>query len=234
MRVLRVQVWSDVACPWCYVGKRRLDAATGRLPPDVTVQATWRSFELDPAAPRAQPSQTSYAARLARKYGTSEPEAQVRVDHMTEVGRADGIAFRFDRVRPGNTFDAHRLLHLARTAGLQDALVERLFRGYFGEGEAIGDPDTLARLALEAGLVPGEIARVLAGEGFAAEVRADENEAQRLGIHGVPFFVFQERFAVSGAQPADVLADAMVHAVSHGGAHAVDAGAPACGAGGCD
>lgn len=206
---LSVEVWSDVACPWCYVGKRRLEAATARLEPGTVVDVRWRSFELDPSAPREQPPGTSYAARLARKYRMPEPEAQQRIDHMVALAAEDDLALRFDRIRPGNTFDAHRLLHLARRQGLQGALKERFFRGYFEDGEAIGDPATLARLAAEVGLAGVEIERVLAGDALAADVRADEAEAQRLGIHGVPFFVLEGRYGVSGAQPVEVLVEAL-------------------------
>ncbi len=209
MRTLRVQVWSDVACPWCYVGKRRLESAIERLRDDVQVEVLWRSFELDPTAPREQPPGTSYAARLAGKYRIAEPEAQQRIDHMTALAAEDGLSLRFDRIRPGNTFDAHRLLHLAQRAGLQDELKERLFRAYFTDGEPIGDPATLARVAVETGLARERVDALLAGDAFASEVRADEAEAQRLGIHAVPFFVLAERYGVSGAQPSNLLVDAM-------------------------
>src|SRR5689334_18166966 len=142
MKKLRVEVWSDIACPWCYVGKRRLEAALAQFPHPV--ELVWRSFELDPRAPKLSDAATSTATRLARKYGTSVPEAQAMLDRMTTTAAADGLELRFDRVRSGNTLDAHRLLHLAHTAGKQDALKERLFRAYFSEGAALGEPGVLA------------------------------------------------------------------------------------------
>ncbi|HEX7623724.1 MAG TPA: DsbA family oxidoreductase, partial [Anaeromyxobacteraceae bacterium] len=142
------------------------------------------------------------------------------------------LAFRFDRVRPGNTFDAHRVLHLARERGLQGAVKERLLRAYMTEGEALGDREALARLAGEAGLDAEEVRRVLAGDAYAAGVRADEADAQRLGIHAVPFFVLADRYGVSGAQPVDVLTQALQQAWEEASRDKVAEGA-ACGPDGC-
>lgn len=193
----------------------------------------WRSFELDPGAPAVQPAGTSYAERLARKYGTAVEQAEAMIARMTSVAAEDGLTFRFDRVRPGNTFDAHRVLHLARERGLQGAVKERLLRAYMTEGEALGDREALARLAGEAGLDAEEVRRVLASDAYAAEVRADESEAQRLGIRAVPFFVLAGRYGVSGAQPVGVLTQALQQAWEETPREAVAEGA-ACGPGGCD
>src|SRR6478672_2061371 len=113
MKKLRIDIWSDIACPWCYVGKRRLEAALAKFDPRDDVEIVWRAFELDPSAPRQRPSDVSYAERLAKKYGSSVKEAEGMIARMTDTARADGLDFRFDRIRPGNTFDAHRVLHLA-------------------------------------------------------------------------------------------------------------------------
>jgi predicted DsbA family dithiol-disulfide isomerase len=207
MEKLRIQIWSDIACPWCHVGKRRLEAALARFPHHDAVEITWRAFELDPAAPAVREA-IPYAQRLGQKYGTSTAQAQGMIDRMTEVARADGLDFRFDRARPGNTFDAHRLIHLAADRGLQDAVKERFLRAYLTEGEAIGDPETLARLASEAGLDRDEATAVLRGDAYAAEVRQDEAEASAHGIRAVPFFVIG-RYGVSGAQPAELLLQAL-------------------------
>jgi predicted DsbA family dithiol-disulfide isomerase len=202
---LRVDVWSDIACPWCYVGKRRLEAALARLPGRENVEVVWRAFELDPSAPRLRDPALSYAARLASKYGTSVARAEDMIRRMTETAAADGLDFRFDRIRSGNTFDAHRVLHLALERGVQDAVKERFLRGYMTEGEPIGEPEALVRLASQAGLDPDEVSGVLASDGYAREVRADEEAARAIGIDGVPFFAVADRYGVSGAQPADVL-----------------------------
>jgi predicted DsbA family dithiol-disulfide isomerase len=206
---LRIDIWSDIACPWCYVGKRRLEQALARFAHRDDVEVVWRAFELDPSAPRVRDPQQSYAERLARKYGTTPAQGQAMIDRMVDTAAADGLALRFDHIRPGNTFDAHRLLHLAHERGVQDALKERLLRAYLTEGQAIGEPDVLASLAREVGLDDREVADLLAGDRCAAEVRQDEALARELGISGVPFFVLAGRLGVSGAQPADVLLGAL-------------------------
>ncbi|MFP5308162.1 MAG: DsbA family oxidoreductase [Actinomycetes bacterium] len=198
-----VEVWSDVVCPWCAIGRAHLTEALDRFEHADEVEVVWRSFELDPHAPTEREGE--YAALLAAKYGISPAEAQGMIDRMTQVAAGDGLDFRFDRVRPGNTFDAHRLLHLALERGVQDELKVRLFEAYLTEGEPIGDRDTLARLAGDVGLDADEVAAVLDGERYADAVRADEAQAREYGISGVPFFVLDGRFGVSGAQPADVL-----------------------------
>jgi predicted DsbA family dithiol-disulfide isomerase len=209
---LRIDVWSDIACPWCYVGKRRLEAALAKFPYKVDTEVVWRAFELDPAAPRERATEGSYAARLAAKYGSSVREAEGMISRMTDVARQDGLDFRFDKIRPGNTFDAHRLVHLGGERGMQDAVKERFLLGYLTEGAAIGDPETLVRLASEAGLDTEEVRATLASDRYAADVREEESEAAELGIRGVPFFVVDGRYAVSGAQPTEVLLGALAKA----------------------
>ncbi len=210
MAQLRIDVWSDIACPWCYIGKRHLEQALAEFPHKAEVEIVWRAFELDPSAPRVRDTTTEhYADRLATKYGMSRAQAQAKLDQMTATAAADGLDFRFDRVTPGNTFDAHRLLHLAHERGVQDALKERLLLAYMTEGQAIGDPAVLASLAREAGLDEAEARELLAGDRYAAEVRQDERLARELGISGVPFFVLSGRLGVSGAQPAAVLRSAL-------------------------
>lgn len=234
--MLRIDVWSDIACPWCYVGKRRLEAALERIAERGPVEIVWRSFELDPAAPRVQDTTMSYAERLARKYRTDLPQAQVMLDRMTKVAAGDGLALRFDRIRPGNTFDAHRLLHLAHERGVQNTLKERFLRAYLSEGQAIGDPEVLARLAQEVGLIEDDVSAVLASDEYAREVRSDEREAAQLGITGVPFFVFGGRIGVAGAQTPDVLENALTRGwdeLDRLKPEVVAQGA-ACGVDGCD
>jgi predicted DsbA family dithiol-disulfide isomerase len=200
---MNVEIWSDVVCPWCYIGKRRFERAVASFghPDEVTV--TYRSFELDPDA-AAQRTGTQ-AEHLARKYGMTIAEAQQRGQEMTERAAADGLEFRFDLVRGGNTFDAHRLLHLAKEHGLQPEAKERLMRATFTEGLPIADQPTLVRLATEVGLPAERVQAVLDGDAYADAVRADEQQAARYGITGVPFFVADGKYAVSGAQPPEVL-----------------------------
>ncbi len=209
MKKLRVDVWSDIACPWCYVGKRHLEQALERFPHRDDVQVVWRAFELDPSAPRELDKRIDYAERLAKKYRSPRQEAEQMIRRMTETAAWDNLEFRFDRIRPGNTFDAHRVIHLAHDRHKQDAVKERFLRAYLSEGESIGDPETLVRLAGEAGLDPEEVRATLASDAYTEQVRDDESEAAELGIGGVPFFIVGGRYAVSGAQPAEILVRAL-------------------------
>lgn len=205
--VMPVEVWSDVVCPWCCIGRAHLKAALTEFEHGDAVQVTWRSFELDPGAPRV--ATDSLAQQLQRKYGGTPADIEQMFAGVTARAASVGLDFRFHIAQSGNTVDAHRLLHLARATGQQDELKDRLFTAYFTEGEAIGDPDTLARLAKEAGLDPVEVADVLATDRYLDEVRADEAEARALQVTGVPFFVIDRRYAVAGAQPTEVLVGAL-------------------------
>jgi predicted DsbA family dithiol-disulfide isomerase len=233
---LRIDIWSDIACPWCYVGKRRLEQALEKFPHKADVQIVWRAFELDPSAPKIRDASLSYTERLAGKYRVPPEEAQVMIDRMVATAARDGLEFRFDRIQSGNTFDAHRLLHLAHERGRQDALKERLMRAYLTEGQAIGDPAVLVTLAREAGLDEQEARDVVDTDRFAAEVRQDEALARELGINGVPFFVLDQRLGVSGAQPAEVLLGALEQAWSELPKPALEtfAEGAVCGPDGCD
>jgi predicted DsbA family dithiol-disulfide isomerase len=207
---MRVEIWSDVVCPWCYVGKRNFEAALAQFEHRDEVEVIWRAFELDPSAPPER--EGDYATHLAHKYGMSVVQAQTMIETMTATGAAAGAVLDFDRARPGNTFDAHRLIHLAGERGVQDAVKERLLRATFAEGEPIGDRDVLLRLAVEAGLPQDEAAAVLESEAYAAEVRAEESLALDFGIGAVPFFVIDRTFGVPGAQPPDVILRALERA----------------------
>jgi predicted DsbA family dithiol-disulfide isomerase len=199
-----VDIWSDIACPWCYVGKRRLEAALESFEHSEEVEVRWHSFELDPQAPAEREGEA--ASNLAGKYGMSREQALGALQRMTETAAADGLEFHFERARAGNTFDAHRLTHLALANDLQDRMKERLMRAYLTEGELISDHPTLRRLALEVGLPEQPVEELLAGDRFAEEVRTDEYTASRLGITAVPFFVVDRRLGAAGAQePAYLL-----------------------------
>jgi predicted DsbA family dithiol-disulfide isomerase len=214
MAQLKIDVWSDIACPWCYVGKRRLERALRDFPHADEVQVVWHAFELDPAAPQERDPSVSHAERLAKKYGISVEQARRNSERLRETARAEGLAFDFEHIRSGSTFDAHRLVQLGRERGVQAAVEERFFRAYLEEGALMSDHGTLLRLAVEAGLDEREVADVLSSDQFAAEVRSDEAQARELGISGVPCFVLDERYAVSGAQPPHVLLSALHQAWS--------------------
>jgi predicted DsbA family dithiol-disulfide isomerase len=210
--VLTVEIWSDVVCPWCYLGKRRFENALAAFAERDQVEVTWRSFELDPHAPREH--ELGAAEHLAAKYGMSVEQARASQAQLTELAAAEGLTYDFDRTRGGNTFDAHRAIHVAASHGRQDEAKERLMRGYFTEGEPIGDPEAVARMVAEVGVDVEEARAALAGDAYADAVRADEELARRIGISGVPFFVLGRRYGVSGAQPAELLLQALERAWS--------------------
>jgi len=205
MAPLTVEIWSDVVCPWCYIGKRRFEAALADFPHEV--ETVWRSFELDPGAPATR--EHTATAHLAAKYGMSLEQAQASHAQMTELAAAEGLEYHFETARGGNSFDAHRLIHLAAAHGLQAEAQERVMRAYFTEGVAIGDQEQLVALAADLGLDADEARSVLETDAYADAVREDEHLAQRIGIQGVPFFVLGRRYGVSGAQPAEILVQAL-------------------------
>ncbi len=207
---MRVEIWSDVVCPWCYIGKRRFERALAAFPHRDEVEVVWRAFELDSAAPPERHG--DYAVMLSRKYGFPVEQGQQMIDTMTAAAAKDGLDFHFQVARVGNTFDAHRLLHLAAERGVQDAVKERLLRATFTEGEPIGDRDALVRLGASAGLDADEARDVLSSDRFAVEVRADEEQARAYGISGVPYFVVDAKYGVSGAQPSEVLGELLATA----------------------
>ena len=228
---MNVEIWSDIACPWCYVGKRRFEAALASFEHRDDITVTWRSFELDPSAPREREGDRD--DHLARKYGMTREQAAQMHAQMTEVAAGDGLDFRFDLARSGNTFDAHRLVHLAAAHGLQDAMKERLFRAHLGEGELMGDHDALTRMAIEVGLPEDEVRDTLATDRYAAEVREDERTASGLGISAVPFFVADRKFGASGAQPPEVLLEFLRRAWAERSPLSVVADGATCGPDGC-
>ena len=204
---LRVDIWSDIACPWCYVGKRRFEAALKTFPQRDQVEVVWHSFELDPGAPTS--SSKSMRDILAGKYGRSPAQAQEMLDSMTRTAAGEGLDYHFERSQPTNTFLAHQLLHLAAERGRQDAMKERLLRAYMSDGQNVGDLETLVTLAQDVGLDAAEVRAVLESGQYAQDVRQDEAQAQALGISGVPFFVLGGKYGVSGAQGPEVLRGAL-------------------------
>jgi predicted DsbA family dithiol-disulfide isomerase len=198
---MQVEIWADVACPWCYIGKRRFEQALDRFEGRDEVHVTWRAFQLDPAAPPER--EGSSAAHIARKYGMSEEDAQARQAQIAALAAADGLDLRFEGVRTGNTFDAHRVVALGASLGRQGEVLERLFRAYFTEGAPLSDHETLRSLYAD---LPG-IDELLAGDGFADSVNADQELAAAIGIRGVPFYAVDRRIGATGAQDAEVLLD---------------------------
>jgi predicted DsbA family dithiol-disulfide isomerase len=214
MTEMAIEVWSDVVCSWCYIGKRHLERALEAFPERDRLTLRWRSFELDPTiASDAGPADEE----LARRRGITLDEAREMHAQTEHQGAAVGVSFDFRRARRGNTFDAHRVLHMAHDHGCQPEVKERLLATYFSEGGAIGDRATLAAAASRAGLDHDQVAEMLASDRYAAEVRADEREAAELGINAVPFFVIDRRYGLAGAQPPELLRQAIEQAWSERG-----------------
>lgn len=202
-----VEIWSDVVCPWCYLGKVRFEQALGSFEHRDEVNVLYRSFELDPAAPRGVTTPT--VELLSGKYGMTVEAAQNAQREMEERAAGDGLTFRMSELRSGNTRDAHRLLQLARERSRQPELVERLHRAYFTEQRSVFEHAALTGLAVDAGLDRAEVEQVLAGNDYDEVVTEEEATAHSLGANGVPFFVIDRRYGISGAQPAELIAQAL-------------------------
>ncbi|MEU2425803.1 DsbA family oxidoreductase [Streptomyces sp. NPDC007851] len=233
---MRVEIWSDIACPWCYVGKARFEKALAAFPHRDEVEVVHRSFELDPG--RAKDDVQPVLAMLSKKYGMSEAQAQAGEDNLGAQAAAEGLDYRTRGRDHGNTFDLHRLLHLAKEQGRQDQLVQILYRANFAEERSLFSEgtDRVVELAVEAGLDEAAVRAVLADPtAYADEVRADEREAAELGANGVPFFVLDRKYGVSGAQPAEVFTQALSQAWgARSPLQLIDeGGAEACGPDGC-
>src|ERR1700684_3053785 len=228
---MEVDIWSDIACPWCYIGKRRFEEALAEFEHADDVHVTWRSFELDPNAPAQR--EGDLAGLLAAKYGMSVEQARASQEQLAQTAAAEGLEFRFDIARSGLTFDGHRLIHLAATHGRADAMKERLMRGYFPEGGLLAHHEAVVRMATEVDINRLETRTVLAGKRYADAVRADEAIAQQLGIAAVPTFVVNRKLAMSGANPPDQLLALLRQGWEQGDAAAVVDEGAACAPDGC-
>jgi predicted DsbA family dithiol-disulfide isomerase len=203
---MRVDIWSDVICPWCYVGKARFEKALDSFAHRDEVEVIYHSFELDPSSPQGQ--HESNLTMLSKKFGKSPAEALALDDQVGSLARAEGLGF--DSGRPvGNTFDVHRVLHLGLDRGVQQALLGAVNEAYFAQARDVFDRDVLTEVAAGAGLNADEVGKVLDGDAYADEVRQDESQARQIGISGVPFFVFDMALGASGAQPAELFASAL-------------------------
>ncbi|MFD4857509.1 DsbA family oxidoreductase [Streptomyces atratus] len=208
---MRVEIWSDIACPWCYIGKARFEKGLAGFAHRDEVEVVHRSFELDPT--HAKGDTVQVIDMLAQKYGRTREQAKAMEANVAANAQAEGLGYLTEGRDHGNTFDIHRLLHLAKARGRQDELLGLAYRANFAEERSVFDGDVLVELAVEAGLDADEARAVLADpEAYAAEVRADEREASELGANAVPFFVFDRRYGISGGQPAEVFAQALEQA----------------------
>ncbi|MFF8292288.1 DsbA family oxidoreductase [Streptomyces sp. NPDC016309] len=228
---MRVEIWSDIACPWCYIGKARFEQGLAAFAHRDEVEVVHRSFELDPG--RAKGDTAPVLDMLARKYGRTREEARAMEEHVAANARSEGLEYRTEGRDHGSTFDIHRLLHLAKARGRQDALLDLAYRANFAEERSVFDPEVLVALGVEAGLAEDEVRAVLADEdAYSEDVRADEREAAELGATGVPFFVLDRRYGVSGGRPAEVFTQALEQAWQGRAVQSAGAAAPACDADG--
>lgn len=195
---MKVDIWSDVVCPFCYIGKRHFEQALADFAGKDDVQVRWHSFELDPQAAEDPRPMIDV---LMEKYGQSREQAEAMMDRVIQMGKEAGLDLRLKQGIRANTFRAHRLLHLAAARGIQDQAKERLLSAYFTEGENINDPQTLTRLMEEIGIPEDDVITTLENGTYTESVHADVRKAREMGITGVPFFVFDDKYAVSGAQP---------------------------------
>ena len=207
---MRIDIWSDIVCPWCYIGKRRFERALAGFEYRDAIEIVHRSFQLDPVSPRG--TVRNHRDALMSKYGLSESQADATQTRMERTAADEGLEFRLVGGVTGNTFDAHRLLHLAQHRGIQGAVLERLYRAHFTEQRSIFDEESLVALAAEAGLDAAEAMGVLRGDAYADAVAADLREARGHGVGGVPYYLFDHRQAVSGAQPAELFTKALTRA----------------------
>ncbi|UVI37378.1 DsbA family oxidoreductase [Brevibacterium spongiae] len=204
---MKIEIWSDIACPWCFIGKRRFEAALDGFDHKNEVDVQWRSFQLDPSLPdHFDGTETEY---LSQMKGMPTEQVRQMFDHVTEQAAGVGLSYDFDAVVVANSFTAHRFLHFAKTQGVMSEAKEALLSGHFEKGRDIGDIAYLSEVSSELGLDAAEVRRVLDSEEFSAEVRADISEAHSLGANGVPFFVIDRKYGISGAQPAEVFAQAL-------------------------
>jgi len=207
---MQVEIWSDLVCPWCYIGKRRFERGLAMVEHGDGIEIVHRAYQLNPAMAKGEVRDHHDA--LMTKYGMSDSQASAMQQQMERTAAAEGLEFHLVGGVTGNTFDAHRLVHLGRARGLQDGVLERLYRAHFTEQRSIFDEAPLAALAVEAGLGEADARAALAGDAFADAVNAEIREARGLGISGVPYFVIGRRYAVSGAQPPELFAEALTRA----------------------
>ncbi|HEV7332347.1 MAG TPA: DsbA family oxidoreductase [Flavisolibacter sp.] len=204
---MKVEIWSDVVCPFCYIGKRRFEQALASFGAQEQVEIEWKSFQLDPELDNREG--LSVHAYLGKRKGGTEADGKRMNDQMAAMAKTAGLQYNFDKAILNNTLKAHQLLHFAKTKGLQNEMKERLFKAYYTEGKDTADLETLAELAAEVGLPAEEARTALQEERFAAEVRQDQEMAYQIGVQGVPFFVFNRKYAVSGAQRPETFAQVL-------------------------
>ncbi len=223
---IEVDIWSDIVCPFCYIGKRHFEQALEQAGLSDSVEVTWHSFELDPSA-ETKPGASIYE-ELGRRKGWSPEQSREIHNQVTEKAKEAGLDYQFDKTVPANSRNAHRLLHLAKKHGVQDDVKERLLKAYFTDGKNIDDYEFLAETGVSAGLAKEDIQSILKNEKYDQEIRQDIEDARKIGIQGVPFFVLSRKYAVSGAQPVDVFVQALKKVKEESGISETDSGDAFC------
>ncbi|GAB3271944.1 DsbA family oxidoreductase [Arthrobacter pigmenti] len=207
---MKIEIWSDIACPWCYIGKRRFESALASFEHRDDVEVHWRSYQLDPSLPEHfDGTETEY---LSQMKGMSASQVGQMFTHVTGQAAGEGLNYDFDSIVVANSFTAHRFLHLAKEHGWMEKAKESLLSGHFEHGEDVGSVDYLVRIGTELGMAEEEVRTTLDSDRFADDVRADINEARTLGVTGVPFFVLDRKYGISGAQPVEVFSNALQQA----------------------
>lgn len=206
---MKVEIWSDIMCPFCYIGKRNFEQAMQQFAHKNDIELIWKSYQLDPTIPLERTDSESVYSYLAKRKGWSLEQTKKMHEGLIQTAKNAGLDYNFDKAVVANSFNAHRLIQMAKTKGLGDKAEERFFFAYFTEGKDIGDTAVLLELGLEMGLSENEINSALAESTYAQSVKADIKEAQEIGVNGVPFFVFNRRYAVSGAQPAEAFLETL-------------------------
>lgn len=209
---MKVEIWSDIMCPFCYIGKRHFEAALAQFPEREYIEIVWKSFQLDPSIPENIDKNTSVFQYLAESKGISLAQSEQMHQRVIQMAKNAGLDYNFDIAVVANSFKAHRVIQLAKNKSLGDALEERLFKAYFTEGKDFGNPETLSALGQEIGLTKEEVTEALTNETYANLVKQDINEARSLGLTGVPFFVFDRKYGVSGAQPTEAFTETLTQA----------------------
>lgn len=209
---MKVDIWSDIRCPFCYIGKRKFEMALEKFPHKDEIEVIWHSFELDPTL-KTQADRNMYES-LAEAKGISLAQSKQMHEYVTQSAAEVGLEYNFDKAVDANSFNAHRLIHLAKASGKADAMKERILKAYFTEGANIDDAETLVKLGAEVGLKKEDVAQMLKSDKYADDVREDEDAAQHIGIRGVPFFVLNEKYGVSGAQQPETFLKALEQAWS--------------------
>jgi len=206
---MKVEIWSDIMCPFCYIGKRNYESALSQFEGRNDIETEWRSYQLDPTIPENSPVKENVYQYLASKKGISYEQSAQMHERVILMAKKAGLDYRFDKAIVANSFDAHRMIQLAKTKGLGDAAEERLFRAYFTEGKDFGDHETLIALGKEIGLPEEEIRSALISDHYGEKVEQDIQQAAEIGVQGVPFFVINRKYAVSGAQPPEYFLQAL-------------------------